>query len=50
MLMKLLLCQFGRHKWTRQQTEDRRTFYCCERCQETQDKWFSSVAPPGIGS
>jgi hypothetical protein len=43
---KPLLCRLGRHKWKRHLTEERETFYCCERCNKTQDKWTSTGPPP----
>jgi len=45
MASKPFLCRFGRHKWQGKQTEDRQTFFECERCRKCQDKWSYSSSP-----
>jgi hypothetical protein len=48
MARKPLLCRLGRHKWKRHMNEERKSFYCCERCNKTQDKWAYSSSPGAI--
>ncbi|NYD20487.1 hypothetical protein BJ968_000027 [Kineococcus aurantiacus] len=45
--MKSLRCLLGRHRWTTEYTEDRKSFRICRRCRG--EDWSTSSRPDVTG-